>query len=170
MMTKKTKVVNLTFYRSELIYDISNKAYVEGDVMTEENMHAKHQTIDITQDGNVDWVNRTLNLAFSECVEMMYPYTKIASEDPENYDDVQTAPETYKVTLVVPLTFSKTTGDLLSKLIHEYLVARVLSDWFSTTNPQVAARWLTRMEDLKESLRGKVAHIGCRVRLKLNPF
>ena len=91
MIAKRTKTVTLTFKRSALIYDIENYAFVEGDVMHSDNEHAKHQVFDIAQDGNVDRVTRMLNLAYSECVEIMYPYTKepCNSEEEQNNELVE---------------------------------------------------------------------------------
>lgn len=76
-LPKRTKVVSLEFSRKALIYDISNCAYVEGDVMPADDEHSKHQVFDIAEDGNIDRVTRILDLAHAECVEMMYPYTKV---------------------------------------------------------------------------------------------
>ena len=55
-----------------------NYSFVEGDIMQAEDEHARHQVFDIGQDGNVDRVTRILNLVHSECVEMLFPYTKEA--------------------------------------------------------------------------------------------
>ena len=72
----KTKAVTLVFKREELLYDAENYSFVEGDIMQAEDEHARHQVFDIGQDGNVDRVTRILNLVHSECVEMLFPYTK----------------------------------------------------------------------------------------------
>ena len=71
---QQTKTVTLTFKRSELLYDVENYSFVEGDIMETENEHARHQVFDIGQSGNVNRVTRVLNLTHAECVEMLYPY------------------------------------------------------------------------------------------------
>ena len=75
---QQTKTVTLTFKRSELLYDVENYSFVEGDIMETENEHARHQVFDIGQSGNVNRVTRVLNLTHAECVEMLYPYTRIS--------------------------------------------------------------------------------------------
>ena len=71
-----TNKVTLTFKRDELLYDINNIAYVEGDVMPADNEHDRHQVMDVGQDGNIDRVTRVLDVAFAECEELLYPYSK----------------------------------------------------------------------------------------------
>ena len=38
---QQTKTVTLTFKRSELLYDVENCSFVEGDIMETENEHAR---------------------------------------------------------------------------------------------------------------------------------
>lgn len=95
--------------------------------MQAEDEHARHQVFDIGQDGNVDRVTRILNLVHSECVEMLFPYTKEEiSDKQEPLDNVMTVPEEYLITLVLPVEFSLSTVKLLKHLIHEYMSARSL--------------------------------------------
>jgi len=147
-----TKTVTLTFQRSELLYDISNNAFVEADIMGEGNEHAQHQTFDIAEDGNVNRVTRMLNLAHAECVEILYPFSKTAVENTETRSDALTEATSYSIVLSVPETFSKSTVDLLEHYIHEYLICRVLADWFSITKPEAAANWRGKMEEAKQSI------------------
>ena len=70
---KDKRKVTLLFDREALFYDIANVAYVEGDVMQTENVHDKHQVIDIAEDGNVDRVTRLLDVAHATCVDFLYP-------------------------------------------------------------------------------------------------
>ena len=71
-----TNIVTLTFKRSELIYDVANYSFVEGDIMKADEEHARHQVFDIVESGNENRVTRILNLAHAECIEMLFPYTK----------------------------------------------------------------------------------------------
>ena len=61
------KTVTLTFKRDELLYDIKNMGFVEGDTKKVESEHERHQVMDVGEDGNVDRVTRVLDLTFSEC-------------------------------------------------------------------------------------------------------
>lgn len=80
---QRKKAFILSFRRPELLYDIANCSYIEGDTMATEDEHAKHLVFDVVQDGNSDRVSRVLNLAHTECVELLYPYTKEELPDGE---------------------------------------------------------------------------------------
>lgn len=145
------RTVRLKFKRSQLLYDIKNYAYVEADVMGEEKQHAQHVTADIGEPGNVDRVSRILAVVHAYVIELLYPYTK---QEPieEEIDDNLFAPEAYVVELHVPESMSRTTMHLLSRLIHEYMVYRVLADWLSITNPDAAANWAAKAEATEEEI------------------
>ena len=90
----RTKTVKMTFKREELLYDIRNNAYVEGDVMQAKTEHDRHQVQDIGEDGNIDRVTRVLDLAHAECEEALFPYTKENVEQESEMDDTPTYIET----------------------------------------------------------------------------
>lgn len=89
-LTKRTKTVKLLFKRSELLYDIKNYAYVEGDVMQVKTEHDRHQVQDIGETGNIDRVTKVLDLAHAESVEALFPYTKQEVEQETEMDDMPT--------------------------------------------------------------------------------
>lgn len=168
---QQTKFVKLIFKRTELIYDIENYSFVEGDIMNTDNEHARHQVFDIGQDGNIDRITRVLNLAHSECVEMLYPYTKEEiTDEQEALDDILVVPEEYVITLTLPEGFSLSTVKLLKYLIHEYLVCRVLEDWMSITNPSSKSNWEEKMKSLKLKIQTSLVSRTGKVRRKLKPF
>lgn len=167
----QTKTILLTFKRSEVIYDAENYSFVEGDIMKTDDEHARHQVFDIGQSGNIDRVTRILNLAHTECVEMLFPYTKEEIPDDQNaLDDILSAPEEYSIVLNLPEGFSLSTVKLLSNLIHEYLVCRVLADWMSITNPSSQAKWEEKLEDVKAKIQTSLVSRIRKVRRKLKPF
>lgn len=166
-----TKTVELTFKRAELLYDVENYSFVEADIMRADDDHARHQVFDIGQSGNVDRVTRMLNLAHSECNEMLYPYTKIdIPDDMEQMDDELCEPDAYVIELTLPIAFSMTTVKLLEHLIHEYMVCRVLADWMSITNPESKANWEEKTERLKMKIQTSLVSRSGKIRRKLKPF
>lgn len=146
--------VTLTFKREELLYDIKNYAFIEGHVWGEENQHAQHTLIEIAEEGNVDRVNRILSIVHAAAVEMLYPYTKEESMEDEEISDRMWTPEEYKIQMHVPVTMSRTTLHLLCKLIHEFMVSRVIYDWLSITHPDAARNWLDKAIEAKEEIDG----------------
>lgn len=166
----RTKVM-LTFKREELLYDIENLAHVEGDVMDEGAQHARHLTQDVGDEGNVDAATRVLNRAASECVEILYPYTKEAvGGDEMEFDDTLREPECYVMRLVVPAGFSKTTAHVLEHLVHDYLVFRALGYWLGIVNPEKGALWTARAEATVGDIRRALARRTGKVRRKLHPW
>lgn len=165
------RIVTLKFKRSELLYDVSNYSFVEADILPQDAEHVKHQVFDIVQDGNVDRVTRIINLAISECVEMLYPYTRqdIGGQAKE-LNDILIEPEEYVISLSLPSTFSMTTVDLLENLIHEFLVCRVLEDWLSITLPQSMERWSNKVLGLKDRIRTSLVSRTGKVQRKLKPW
>lgn len=166
----RTKNITLTFFRKNLLYDIENYAFVEGDIMPADNENTRHQVIDIGQDGNVDRVTRMLDLAYAECVEFMYPYTKVRCEDEGWQDNGLRETSVYVIEMLVDNDFSQSSVNLISKLIHEYMVCRVLDDWLRITNPDNRSGWDVKAEDIKNKIRVRL-HARCgRVRRKQTPF
>lgn len=169
--SEKKKSVTLIFKRAELLYDVSNYSFVEADILPQDEEHTKHQIFDITQDGNVDRVTRVLNLAHSECVELLYPYVKEEIPDTEQVlDDILREPEEYKIVLSLPSKFSMTTVRMLEHLIHEFLVCRVLADWMSITLPGKTVYWLSKVEELKSKMQTcLMSRVGV-IKRKLKPW
>lgn len=145
------RTVRLKFLREELLYDIKNYAFIEGDVMGEEKQHAQHVLVDIGEKGNVDRVTRILSVVHQAAIEMLYPFTK---QEPieEVIDDRLQEPEEYVIEMSVPESMSRTTLHMLSRLIHEFMVYSVLADWLSITNPNAAANWAVKAEATKEEI------------------
>lgn len=166
----RTKTAVLSFLRTELLYDIQNCAFVEGDIMKVESEHDRHQVLDIGEDGNIDRVTRMLDLAHAECVEALYPYSKEVIDAESSADDVLAEKETYTVSLLLPDDYSKTSLDLLTKYIHEYMVCRVLADWMNITKPDAAANWQAKAEQAKGAAKSLVNYRTGRVRRTQSPF
>ena len=187
--------VTIVFKREQLLYDVAHPSWVEGDVLQTDNVHAVHQIQDVIQDQNVDRVTRMLDLAFAECTEMLYPYSKKELLDgtvendeltePTEYVLQSSVPEsfsktTYELTetteyvlqLSVPESFSKTTYDLLKLYIHNYMVAYALEDWMSITNPDKnsKANWYAKIADIRGKIESSINARTGRVRRTLSPF
>lgn len=165
--------MTLTFYREQLLYDIKNLAYVEGDVLSDDAQHSKHQVQDIGEDGNIDRVTRMLDLALAHCVEVLYPYSKVNVEHETVRDDILTEEYVYTITLLVPDDFSVTTVNLLEQLIHNLLVYLVLADWMSianVANPNSAANWAAKAQDAESEIKRRLGARTGRVRKFQSPF
>lgn len=168
-----SKQAVLAFNRSQLLYDIKNIAYVEADVMPAKEEHERHQVFDIAEDGNVDRVTRVMDLAVGKCKEIIFPLTKTVVDEVESRDDNLKETQVYYIYLSLPQSFSKTTLDYLSKLIHEFIVYTVLVDWLSITditNESAYQKWANKLSDvITEIGRAKSTKIR-RARRTQTPF
>lgn len=167
---KATKDVTLVFYREELLYDIKNCAYIEGHVWGDENQHAQHTLIEIGEEGNVDRVNRILEDVHSSAIEMLYPYTKQEVLAGEVICNRMQTPDKYEIKMMVPVAMSSTTLHLLNKLIHEFMVARVIYDWLSITHPEASQNWYEKSEAACKEINSVKNNRGGVLRRRSYPF
>jgi len=161
--------VTLIFMREELLYDIKNYAYIEGHVMGEEKQHAQHTLVDIGEEGNVDRVNRVLAVVHAGVVEMLYPYTKEEVAE-DVIDNMMEEPEEYAIEMRVPRTMSITTIRFIAKLIHEYMVYKVIADWLHITNPQAASHWEMKANEMAEKIQSAKNHRTYAFTRKTHPW
>lgn len=147
------KKITIEHIREELLYDIKNLAFVEGDVMRTEDEHARHQVMDVGEDGNIDAVTRWLDLAHSECVEALYAYSKREVVPDNSSDDTLHETIRYTLEMNVPDTFSETTQTYLTRLIHEFMVYRVLFSWFMISYPEKASVHKARGDELLDKIK-----------------
>ncbi len=164
------KTATLTFRRYELLYDIGNYCWVEGDIMEVEDEHDRHPVIDVLDEGNVDRVTRVLDLTFRQCVELCYPYSKTAVIDNTSLDDVLGETDIYTMTLSLPEDFSQTSVELLENYIHELMVYRVLADWLSITKPDAADNWKAKIEEMKNGIVRTLTFRRKTLTRKMSPF
>jgi len=164
------KSVKLTFLREQLLYDISNIGYVKGDTMADEEQHAKHLVQDIIEEHNIDRVTRMIDLAFAACVEACYPYSKMAMDNEETDDDVLVERDSYVMEMTVPDTFSKTTEDLLLRLIHEFIVLYVLADWLAIVYPEGADYFASKCSSVSAEMHSLLNARIKPVRKRQHPF
>lgn len=160
----------ITIVRGEVLKDVANCAYVEGDVLKTEDEHDRHQIQDIVEDGNVERVTRVMDLTFAEIREALYPYTKQEVTCGTRIDNIYGEAEIYPLEMTVPSTFSQTTLNLIKELAHELMVDRVMADWMSIVNPQKALSWNEKADNARKRVKEVLAARTGRVRRTLSPF
>lgn len=167
------RAATITLKRAELLYDIGQDSYTEGDLMPEDSGHAQHLTQDIAECSQIDRTTRIMNLAYSECVELLYPYTKVQIDKEEGLmlDDKLSEPEEYVFQLEnLPATVSATSIELLRNLLHEFIVCRVLQDRLDITKAEVSGKWQAKLDEIKCGISGVLCRRIKKVRRTLSPF
>lgn len=167
------RAATITLKRAELLYDIGQDSYTEGDLMPEDSGHAQHLTQDIAECSQIDRTTRIMDLAYSECVELLYPYTKVQIDKEEGLtlDDKLSETEEYVFQLEnLPVTVSATSIELLRNLLHEYITCRVLQDRLDITKTEVSERWQRKLDEIKRGISGVLCRRIKKVRRTLSPF
>lgn len=160
----------LTFKREEIIYDLQNYAHMEAHLLDEEAAgHVRHALMDIADEGNVDRINRILDLAFAAFKEKLFSFTKYAIENPV-LDNTLSEQKSYGIVLSLPQSFSQTTLNLLEKLIHEYVVCYALADYLTIVYPDKAATWAAKADAVEESIQSTLCNRTARIRRRLSVF
>lgn len=156
MLMKRTrKQVDITLYRKSLLYDTSNTAYIIADSIPDLDDKVRSAITDICEGGNVDRVTRVINRAFNDLLNLLFAYTKDRVVEENKVDDLFSEPEVYKIRMMVPRDFSKTTVSALGEYLHDYIVNLVIVDWLSITKKDEAAIW----QDKADTIFGKVRSI-----------
>lgn len=165
--------VTLVYNVREVLYDVSNMAWVQGDLIDSHDYdHVRHLVQDIIEDGNRDRVMRVMRLAFAEAEGMLQSWSKIRfsgsvylDNEPEDEDEDELV-----MLLSVPAKTDRGTIELILQLVNEWLVCRVLQDWLSITWPEGASVWATKIEELREAIRNAKNRSQWITRRKLSPW
>lgn len=158
--------------KASLIYDISNLAFVIGDV-GDDAPHIIHQLRDICQEGNVDRVARILGLAYSKVLNVLSPILKdttpslchdfSASVHDYVFDFDESASNAFNVSPEKKFELKET--------IREFMVCFVLADWLSITYPEMAETWKKRADDCLTAISLSVSSLSAsHLHRKLSPF
>ena len=169
----REKRATLKFSTEELLHDIANMAYVEGDLIDGGNERAAHQVRDICEDGNRERVLRVVDMAVAKCRERLYPYTREDAQDGTELDNAPDEKEEHVISMLLPEDFSKTTLDYLNKLLHEYITCTALADWMTianTENKASAATWAAKAEEAQEQVMKIINLRRTRVRRTVSPI
>lgn len=169
--TRSKRDETIVLHRDRILYDIENYGYVEGHVLGEENQHAQHTLTDIGQEGNLDLVSRMLTSAFRQVVRLLSPYTDTDDTTQGGSQcNCPDEPEAYELHMQVPATMPASAIRALASEVHDYMVARVLSDWMAMTNPQGAGRWEAKAQVAQANIEElRTARTGTLTR-PLQPF
>ena len=152
------QTVRMTFRRSEIIYHISNDAFIQRQAAK-----ASVDVSDLCADGNIEHVERVMRLTMSAIVELMYSATKAElSELPPAADgdyelsgecdcECDCSDKAFVVVLHIA-DASATTMRYLYNLIKELLIDSVLADWLSIVAPDLSTLWQSKAETATEEI------------------
>lgn len=164
--------------KKELLYEISNLAYVIADTH-DSSRPDLHRVRDICEDGNIDRVSQILTLSYSEILVVLLPilHCPKTSSSPEN-QSADNPSDYFSIKLSsAGLSKPSVTAEMafrIKETVKEYMIARVLADWLFITLPEAADVWkfrfLAALETLKECVSETVSNGSLTCRRRLSPF
>ena len=164
------KIGIVTLYRDELLHDCRKLGWLVHDVSEGDSELSRQNAADVGERSYVDRATRVMDLAFSKCVSLCHPWTKRVARCGTEKDDIYEERPFYRMLMRLPEEISETTLDYLEKLVHEYIVCRVMWDWLSIVQPDQSEGWLARSADAVSELQSILSSRTGRVRRKTRPF
>lgn len=159
-MAEKKKELTVQLQVKELMYDITNKAFLTGrareaekskDYEAASNMQASEDEEDSTQ------LRRSMATHFTSLKSLLGEYLdedKTTSDNLINKEIDEDSVLTLQFRL--PSNYNNASADSLGKGIHAYIVDMTLADWFTITNKADAKDYIdlasVSLENVKRAL------------------
>ena len=142
-----SKDLNITLYKSELIYEVQNKTYLTGK---SRHNGTNHEQVANMQAGNDDehlnQILRSLGSAFSELKTKLADFIELDEDQAatnnkllESFTDADSDNNKLEIDLVMPANYNTATADAISSACHNFVVNTAVADWYTLTAPAEAA-------------------------------
>lgn len=160
----KKKVVTITLYLSELIYDIQNKTYLTGRSRQNGQNHEEVSNMQASDDEeNLNQISRSIQNAFGTLKTKLSEYLDSNTVYSDNELLASESEDTLTVRLFMPTNYNQATVDSISAALHQYIVNVGTFDWFTITNKADAADYMVlannNIEQIREALNKRVRPI-----------
>lgn len=148
------KVIAITLYMSELIYDVQNKTYLTGRSRQTGTNHEEVANMQANDDDeNANQIMRSIGNAFANLKTKLSEYI---NESGTSTNDKQiSSTGNLTLSLNMPPNYNNASNDTISTALHQYLVNSAIGDWFTITNKNDASDYITlaaaNLEQLREA-------------------
>ena len=153
------KVIAITLYMSELIYDVQNKTYLTGRSRQTGTNHEEVANMQANDDDeNANQIMRSIGNAFANLKTKLSEYI---NENGTSTNDKQiSSTGNLTLSLNMPPNYNNASNDTISTALHQYLVNSAIGDWFTITNKNDASDYITlaaaNLEQLREAVNKRV--------------
>lgn len=149
------KVIAITLYMSELIYDVQNKTYLTGRSRQTGTNHEEVANMQANDDDeNANQIMRSIGNAFANLKTKLSEY--INESDTSTNDKQLSSTDNLTLSLNMPPNYNNASNDTISTALHQYLVNSAIGDWFTITNKNDASDYITlaaaNLEQLREAV------------------
>ena len=135
------KSITVSLQVKELMYDITNKAYLTGKAREANGMDYKASSnMQASEDEENSYqLRRSLTTAFSGLKSILGEYLDENNTTTDNLLIKEVDNDgVLKLGFKMPSNFNSSSVDAMGKGIHAYLVDLTLSEWFAIANPKDA--------------------------------
>lgn len=161
-----SKVLTVTLYKEEMIYQVKNKTYLTG--LSRENGQNFEQVERLQANDDESHVNqiiRSMDNAFAELKSKLAQYlasTSVASAS----DNIQLATTgtgltTYVMALNMPTNFNDAVKETIAAACDKYVVNTAIADWFVITKPDEAPSYIalagTSLQTIREAINKRIS-------------
>ena len=153
------KVIAITLYMSELIYDVQNKTYLTGRSRQTGTNHEEVANMQANDDDeNANQIMRSIGNAFANLKTKLSEYI---NENGTSTNDKQiSSTGNLTLSLNMPPNYNNASNDTISTALHQYLVNSAIGDWFTITNKNDASDYITlaaaNLEQLREAANKRI--------------
>ena len=149
------KVIAITLYISELIYDVQNKTYLTGRSRQTGTNHEEVANMQANDDDeNLNQIMRSIGSAFANLKTKLSEY--INESGTSTNDKQLSSTGNLTLSLNMPPNYNNASNDTISTALHQYLVNSAIGDWFTITNKNDASDYITlaaaNLEQLREAV------------------
>lgn len=145
------KVVRIKI--NELIYDVENKTYLTGRSRSDGKNHVAVANMQLNDDAeNRNQVIRSISTALTELTVLMSGYLKRGYKSEDNALDEKLAEGDVIYEFNFPGNMDKISHMGIANVMHDYVVARGIADWFKITNKSDAAEYEKSGREISEKL------------------
>ncbi len=149
------KVIAITLYMSELIYDVQNKTYLTGRSRQTGTNHEEVANMQANDDDeNANQIMRSIGNAFANLKTKLSEY--INESGTSTNDKQLSSTGNLTLSLNMPPNYNNASNDTISTALHQYLVNSAIGDWFTITNKNDASDYITlaaaNLEQLREAV------------------
>lgn len=153
------KVIDITLYMSELIYDVQNKTYLTGRSRENGQNHEEVANMQANDDEeNANQVVRSIGNAFANLKSKLSEY--LVSNGTTSNNALISPTTNLTVALQMPSNFNQSTNDSISAALHQYVVNTAIADWFTITNKTDANDYVSmaaaNLEQVREAINKRV--------------
>ena len=136
------KTLTITLVMSEILYDIMNKTHLTGRSRETGNNHEEVANMKANEDEeNINQILRSIGNAFTNLKTKVSEYLEDEGTTANNI--LIDAETNLTLALSMPSNYNEATKETLSSAMHRSLVNSSIAEWFTITNKNDAADYVS---------------------------